>query len=541
MLGKYYFILFLFLCQFSYGQDREDDAWVFFADKENVAESLSDPLLILTQEAIDRKELHGTIIDERDIPVTESYITEIKNAEGITVYAKSKWMNCVYVRGLIPDIDALLDFPFVLGIEFADKSLNTAPFFRNTPNKFFAETHSKIVYDYGSALNQIEQLNGQVLHENDLTGNEIPIAFLDSAFPDVNTILGFSNLISEGRLLGTYDFVLRQEDATGVGSHGTRTLSTSAGFIENEFVGTAPQASYYLFRTEDATSENPVEEAYWVEALERADSLGVYVVNTSLGYQDYDNANYDHAYEDLDGLTTFAARGANLALEKGMLVVTSAGNDGEGFGFVATPGDAIGAFTIGAVDADGEYVSFSSIGPTVDGRIKPDVMAQGREAANITTDGSILFSSGTSFSSPILAGLIACLWQTAPELTNAEIMQIVRESAHLFDTPTDEMGYGIPDFSEALLAVETLAIEELQQNELFAIYPNPVSDVLYINLPRNIDSASLAIYSILGTLVFETNISSEENTIFTDFLSEGMYIVQLKSSEKTQRFKLIKN
>ena len=243
--------------------------------------------------------------------------------------------------------------------------------------------------------------------------------------------------------------------------HGTNTSSDIGGFIQDQFVGTAPEASFYLFVTEYVPTENPVEEAWWVEALERADSLGVDVVNTSLSYRGYDNSAYDHSYEDLDGQTTIAARGANHAFDKGMILVNSAGNGGNSsFPTVGTPADAPGVLTIGAVDSGGNYASFSSKGPTVDGRIKPDVMSQGQGSAIITTGGNVDFSSGTSFSSPIMAGAVTCLWQSRPEVPNAALMQVIRESASLYDSPTNEMGYGIPNFEDAYNALQILGIED---------------------------------------------------------------------------------
>src|SRR5690606_641542 len=216
---------------------------------------------------------------------------------------------------------------------------------------------------------------------NEFIGEDIIVAFMDNGYPNVLSNPAYADLRNDGRLLGWYDFVDRVESLNGTGSHGASTFSDAAGFLNGQFVGTAPGASYYLYVTEDGNSETPAEEAYWVEALERADSLGVYVTNTSLGYQAFDNPSFDHDYPDLDGLTTIAARGANIGFDKGMINVTSAGNQGNDFGKVATPADAPGSFTIGAVDANENYVSFSSRGPNFAGVIKPDVMAQGRDAA----------------------------------------------------------------------------------------------------------------------------------------------------------------
>jgi subtilisin family serine protease len=367
------------------------------------------------------------------------------------------------------------------------------------------------------------------------------VAVLDSGFPNVMNSPAFSHIVSDGRLLGTYDFALRQENVDGTGSHGSRTFSDIGGFILDQFVGTAPEASFYLFRTEYAPTENPVEEAWWVEALERADSLGVDVVNTSLGYQDYDNPAYDHMYSDLDGQTTIGARGANHAFDKGMLLVTSVRNDGQSFGFIATPADAAGCFSVGAVDADEVYAPFSSFGPNSNGLRKPDVMAQGVAAAVVDQNGAVDFNSGTSFSSPIMAGAIASLWQSRPQTTNAQLMQIVRESAHLFENPTDQMGYGVPNFETAFNALQLLTIEDQFLTLQFAMYPNPAQDFVSFAIPSTMDNALVRVFTITGALVFSTEISQEENTVDISNLNTGMYVAIVASGSTQNSFKLIKN
>ena len=522
------------------GFAQSQDAWVFFADKENVAESLANPILIMTQEAIDRKTLQGTTIDERDVPVNEDYVSQIKNASGITVKSKSKWFNCVHVFGSQSNIEALLDLSFVTNVEYADKDLNLFP---GAPieNKFAIEEASqRINYNYGDAANQIEMLSGDYLHELDYTGEGMIVAVLDAGFPTINTNPGFQKMRDEDRILGTYDFEARTENVDGTSSHGFNTSSDIGGFLQDEFVGTAPQASFYFFVTEYGPTETPAEESWWVEALERSDSLGVDVVNTSLGYQDFDNPNYDHSYEDLDGQTTFSARGANIAFEKGMVLVTSAGNDGGGFTYVGTPGDSPGMLTIGAVNSSGNYASFSSIGPTVDGRIKPDVMAQGSSSAIISTSGNVDFSSGTSFSSPIMAGVVTCLWQSRPEVPNGHLMQVIRESAHLYNNPTDEMGYGIPNFEDAYIALQELGVEDEFLMSNFALYPNPVSSKVNISFPEGVSNATITIYSILGNEVLTSEISRNSNSVNMEALNAGMYIASISSNNKQISFKLIK-
>jgi hypothetical protein len=534
-------VLLVLVLAFQLGNAQIQDAWVFFADKENVQVSIDNPLTILTQEAIDRKTLHEVPIDERDVPVTESYITQIKNASGITYWAKSKWMNCVYVQGTIPDIEALLNLSFVVDIEWADKDLNFPNPIGTASDKFAVENqNSRIDYNYGAAANQIEMIEGDYLHELDFTGEGMVIGVTDSGFPSFVSNPAFSHVVNNNRLLGTFDFFSRTTNVEGTGQHGVNTTSDIVGFLENEFVGTAPNASLYLFRTEYGPDENPREEAWYVEALERADSLGVDVINTSLGYQEYDNPNYSHTYEDLNGITTFAARGANLAFEKGMILVTSAGNAGNGFGTVGTPADAIGLLAVGAVNSAGNYATFSSRGPTVDGRIKPDVMAQGQGSAVIRDNGTVDFSNGTSFSSPILAGAVTCLWQSKPEAKNYEIMQIVRETASLYNTPTDQMGYGIANFRDAYNALHNLGFEDQFLNDNFAVYPNPVKDVLNISFPQGVTNAEITIYNILGKEVMKTEVSSSGNQIFLSSLPQGIYIANVVAEETKNSFKIIK-
>lgn len=533
-------LLLVFLIS-SIGFAQNEDALVFFADKENVEIALANPITILTQEALDRKYLHNIPIDERDVPLNETYKAEISNQSGITVYAKSKWLNAIYVQGTKSNIENLLNLEFVTDIEFMNKDFNR-PFKLQTPvDKFEIENRQYPEnYNYGAASNQIEMLNVDMLHDEGFTGAGITVAFMDNGYPRVLSNRAFETMRNENRLLGYYDFVDRVTNPDGTGNHGAHTLSTAAALIEGEYVGTGPNGSYYLFITEDGRQESPVEEAYWVEALERADSLGVFVTNTSLGYQEFDNHSYDHTYSDLDGQTTIGSRGANHAFDKGMLNVVSAGNSAMGFGYVNSPADAPGALTIGAVDSDGDYAWFSSFGPTYDGRVKPDVMAQGQGAAIVSTYGNVDHSNGTSFSAPIIAGAVASLWEAAPHLTNAEIMQIIRESADKYHNPTDLLGYGIPDFELALMMVKELHVENQKQEALFAVYPNPVKTQLNISFPKNVSTATLVLHDVLGKQILQQQITASQNQVNFSGLKSGLYIATITSNNKTTSFKIIK-
>ncbi len=532
----------LFAIAFQTVLAQEQHAWVYLTDKENVSQALANPITIMTQKAIDRKNAHGVAIDARDVPVNESYITTLKQQTGITVLAKSKWFNCVHITGTLTDIGALTSLAFVDSIDYADDTLDG--FSRSAEAQLHNQHQDKLEvlvdFNYGSATAQAEQINAHKLHELDYTGSGMTIAVMDSGFPNVSTMGAFQRMRDNGNLLGGYNFPDRSTDYTSpsLHNHGTLVLSDMAGYIENQFVGTAPDASYYLFRTENASSETPVEESYWVEAAERADSLGVDVINTSLGYNTFDDARYDYATTDMDGNTAFITKGANIAFEKGMLVVNSAGNSGNAaWGIITAPADAAGAFTVGAVTATGAYASFSSRGPTADGRVKPDTMARGSTASVINQGNSVSSASGTSFSSPIMAGALTCLWQALPDLTNAELMQLVREVGSTFATPTIQMGYGIPDLEQAL----NNALSSPQFNEQqFLVSPNPVTNFFDIRFPSGVNSVQLSMYTILGKQVISKEVNSADNRVDTSHLNTGVYLVQLLSSQGKQTYKLIK-
>ncbi|WP_298552285.1 S8 family serine peptidase [uncultured Algibacter sp.] len=532
-------LLFFVFISFSVFAQIED-AWVYLTDKQNVTASINNPISILTQKAIDRKNKHGVTIDARDVPVNEIYITQLKNATGITVLAKSKWFNAVHVRGIETDIQALTDLSFVDTIDFADKSLNS----KSVVKKGKKKNHSKLentftIFNYGDASNQIEMFKGDELHLAGFTGTGMTVAIMDSGFTNVNTMASFQRLRDAGNLLGSYDFVNREVNVyTGTNSdHGTFVLSNMAGYIENEFVGTAPDASYYLFITEDAPNENPVEESYWVEATERADSLGVDVINTSLGYTTYDNPNYSYTQADMDGNSAFITKGANIAFEKGLLLITSAGNSGnDSWGIVGAPADAPGVFTVGAVKANGDYANFSSKGNVTQPNNKPDVVAQGQASYVIGPDDVIRTLNGTSFSSPILAGGIVCLWQARPLDTNTEIMDLVRQFSSQSSNPDYSIGYGIPDLE---MALSFLSLNS-DINENIKIYPNPVKDKLYLELPSEENIISLRVFDILGKEVEANSFSKTNKEINLKQLSKGLYIFKLTSNTISKTFKIVK-
>ena len=513
----------------------QQDAWVYFTDKPNASALISNPLSILTQAAIDRKANHSVAIDVRDVPVHEPYITLIKASTGITYKAKSKWFNAVHIRGSEVDISSLITtHNFIEEIIFADSSLNAR--MESVQEKFQIES-SLVNFTYGTTQNQVEMLNVDDLHIANYTGDGVVVAVIDAGFPNVDTMTGFDRLRAAGNLMGGYDFVDRTDAVytSSASQHGTQVLSTMAGYVEDQYVGTAPDATYYLFRTEDVASENPVEESYWVEAVERADSLGVHLINTSLGYKAYDNPNYSYTSAQLDGTTAFISKGANIAFEKGLILINSAGNSGSDG--VGAPADAAGVLSIAAVDGDGIYASFSSQGSTFQPTHKPDVAARGSGSYVINSSNQMTQSNGTSFSSPILAGGVACLVQALPAATNAEIMAYVRESASQYATPDFFIGYGIPDFQTAL----TLGLSHQTAKQLeYEVFPNPVQSEFFIKSPDTVERISITIHNVLGVLVYENQVERMQ-PIRMEAFSKGLYLLTVHTkNQKPKTFKLIK-
>jgi serine protease AprX len=516
----------------------QEDAWVYFTNKPDAAFYLSNPLQMLSQRALDRRTAQGIALDENDVPVHQPYIDQVTASAGITVMAKSKWMNALHIRGSITDINALTTLPFVQGVDFANKTLNSRMANAQQHQSVAKVLETASDFSYGTSANQVQMLNGHLLHQQNYTGTGKIIAVMDSGFPGVNTVQPFQRLITNSLILGGYNFVQRTDNFYTGHFHGTYVLSTMGGYTEGQLVGTAPDAQYYLFITEDSTSENPVEESLWVEAAEMADSLGVDVINTSLGYFNYDNPAYSYTYEDINGNTAFITRGANIAFTRGMILVNSAGNTGATADpHITVPGDAFNTLTVGAVNSSEVISPFSSVGPTFDGRIKPDVVAQGVAAVISNTAGDITTAGGTSFSSPITAGLVACLWQALPDKTNLEILQLVRQSADKYATPDAQYGYGVPDFAQALQ--NAMLVDEVEPRQLL-VYPNPAAKVVTIVLPNNILTATITMFNSLGQLVLQQEITQGQGQISLQDLAAGMYIYRIEGAGESRSGKLIK-
>ncbi|MFZ3273169.1 MAG: S8 family serine peptidase [Lutibacter sp.] len=533
-------IALLFLFSQNIALAQVEDAWVFIKDKPSQTSFMASPLTMLSQRALERRTRYKIAIDFKDIPVEASYITQIKNASGITVKAKSKWLNSLHIQGTQVDISKLVNLNFVSKVEYANKSLN--PSGKNRKQEKVVNNSKKLDFanfNYGNSTNQIQMLKGNVLHQNNFTGEGLQIAIIDAGFPNVDNFAGFKRIRDNNQILGGYDFVNRSENFYMGSYHGMSVLSTIAGYVDNQFIGTAPDAKFYLFISEDAVNETPLEESLWVEAAEKADSLGVDVINTSLGYTTFDNPNYNYVYADMDGKTTFISRGAEIAFSRGMIVVNSAGNEGNAsWHYISAPADAASVLSIGAVNATGVIASFSSYGPTADNRVKPDVCAQGSGVYIINASGEIAISNGTSFSSPVLTGVVTCLWQAFPHKTNAEIIKMVKESAHLYANPTAQEGYGIPNFESVFNLLNDEETEEILE---VVAYPNPAITELKFKFPDQVTEMELVIYNILGKQIHSEAMTKLNPTTDISNLSQGLYFVQLKFDDKIKTIKILIN
>lgn len=526
----------------------QEDAWVYFNAKPNASVFYSNPLSELTQRSLDRRTIQGIALDIKDAPLHQPYVDQITAATGITVLAKSKWLNMVHVRGLQIDIAALSSLSFVDHIQYANHSLNPGGRIAQPSNnigkvnKWQDTNETQITYNYGNSANQVQMLNCHILHQQNYTGTGKIVAILDAGFPGVNTAAPFASLRNRGLILGGYDFVNNSTSFYTGNNHGTNVLSTMGANAIN-LVGTAPDASYYLFITEDIANEEPLELSNWVEAAEEADRLGVDVINSSLGYFGFDNAAYSYTYAKMNGQTSVASRAVDIAFSRGMICVISAGNEGSNAEpHVGTPADAAFAVTVGSVTSTEVKSGFSSIGPTGDGRMKPDLMARGTSAYISTPTGTITTANGTSFSSPILAGAITSFWSAFPNKTNAEIVQLTKASADRYATSivtqNNNYGYGIPDFQAALNTA--LSTSEFNINS-FKLFPNPANNEIAISSPDNIIGSVIKFYNNLGQLVLEKNIDAQTQKISLQSLDSGVYYYNIASAEKMLYGKLIKN
>lgn len=430
-----------------------------FTNKGQNTHSLSAPSSFLSAAAIERRQRHNITIDSTDLPVTAAYIDAVKATGDVTIINASKWLNSISIQTTdAAALEKIKALPFVKGATpiAAQQKLSVMPADEKSPLKKMGiqalSQTSEIPFNYGNAAAQINIHNGAFLHNLGLRGQGMRIGMLDAGYKSYTTLKAFDSINANGMVIETWDFVARHASVTEDHQHGMQCLSIIAANIPGQFVGSAPKASFYLYRTEDAATEFPIEEHNWVCAAERVDSAGGQIISSSLGYATFDNAALNHTYADMNGDVTMAARGADLAAQKGLLVVIAAGNEGQNsWKYIMTPADGDSVLTVGAVDKNGNVAPFSSYGPAADGHIKPDVVSVGWGTTIQNTNNTVGSGNGTSFACPNMAGLAACLWQGFPEASNMRIIQALRLAGSNVQAPNDRMGYGIPDLKKAFL------------------------------------------------------------------------------------------
>lgn len=503
---------------------------VFFTDKNDSEFTISQPDKFLSERAIERRTRYQIPITQQDLPVNTIYIEDLENL-GIDVFYKSRWFNAVLVQMdavLLPSVEALLT---VKKVEFVapGERLIKASFQRTALSQDDSGLRKSAITN---AL-QNSMIGVDLMHQDGFTGENILIGVFDAGFTGVDQSIYFNHMFDNNKIIGTRDFTRNTDNVFQYDDHGTGVLSTIAGYEESVYEGIAYDADIILCVTEDVPTEYIIEEYNWLFAAEYADSLGVDIINTSLGYNIFDDLSMNYTYENMNGDTAIITQATDIAASKGILCVVSVGNEGNnGWEKLVAPADADSALAVGAVNSNLEYINFSSTGPTSDNRIKPDVVALGQGTKIVQYNGELATGSGTSFSSPLIAGLAAGLWEAYPELNNMELIDLIKRGGSQYLQPDTLLGYGVPDYRRIRSLITALEEESLASS--FNIYPNPVDAkklfVEFIGEPQN-EKIRINIIDVKGSKIYEINSrlldQSRKLELDLDGIKKGVYILNL--------------
>ena len=521
--------------------------FVYFKDKIGIGYPyiIGNPIDFLTQKAIDRRLKQKINIDESDLPVNPTYIEKLRE-EGIEVFFTSRWLNGVLIQADENSESLIASLSFVDSLRLIAKSKRLS--FNRMETEIPTTFDSPISNNADSDI-QLMMVGANAMHKDDLKGQGMLIAVLDNGYVGVNQFSPFQHLWENDQIIASMDFVGNSGNVFQYGSHGTSVLSIMASqFVTDStnYFGVAYEANYILCVTEDNEAENTIEEYNWLIGAEFADSLGADVINSSLAYKTFDIPEHNYSTKDLDGNTAVVSIAATMAAKKGIIVVTSAGNSGRRTypeNLIIPPSDALGTLTVGSVESDFSRSNFSSIGPTIDGRIKPDVAAFGGATAIIKGNGEITRGSGTSFSSPIIAGLAACIWQANPDQTNHEVIESLKDSGHQAENPDSFLGYGVPNYL-CTKEIKELNITDILNSKI-TVYPNPFKEGILFLLINDDFKFKMHIRMIdsKGTVIFNKSYEPHEISgrieIAIDSIKQGIYFLSLQTETDQKIVKLI--
>ena len=528
---------FLLLCLFifSHAKGQYSRHIIELTDKKGSPYQLNNPAAFLSPESIKRKSFFKIAIDSSDLPVSPVYLDSIRKAGKVEIIGISKWMNMLLIKTTdAATLNKIGQFPFVKKrTAIANRpspsySLKTKDTVFETSGANELKMKAATALNYGRSNQQISIHEGEFLHNAGWTGSGIKIAVLDAGFNRYQNISAFDSLRVRDGIKMTRDLIENTNSVNEDDAHGMYCLSILAANLPGTMVGTAPHASYYLFRTEDAYSEFPVEEFYWVSAVEMADSIGVSLISSSLGYSTFDDPSFNYSYAGMNGKTTLISRGASLASKKGIIVMNSAGNEGsKPWKYVIAPADSEEILAVGAVNTLKQVAPFSSYGPTSDGRVKPEIASVGWNTFLISTTGNVVQGSGTSFSNPNIAGLIACLWQAFPEFNNKEIMDAIKKSSDRYSNPDTRTGYGIPNMRIAFDMLEkerlTRKAKAILKNERIKVYPNPFNNqITLVYFHEKATNLAVSIMSMDGKTI-QKKVFSTPGGEYHFFTIDGLF------------------
>ena len=537
-------IFFALICSGVCAQNKTvKKYWIEFSNKKNTPYTVNAPQGFLSPRAIERRKKQGIPIVESDLPLDPLYLEKVHQT-GARVQHVSKWLNAATIIADSNSVAAIELLDFVKKIEFVGRHF-TKSTQQSGPSGQSLKNYIKPnpYHRYGYGRHQIQMVNGDILHDIGYRGKGVLVAVMDGGFINVNHMPFFDSLRTTQRLLQGKDLVDMDDEIFESATHGSEVLSVMASNLPGLFIGTAPDAHYICIKTEDTRGEYLAEECHWVAGLEYADSLGVDVVNSSLGYTSFWDKSMNYAYEDMNGQVSRAARAADVAHSKGMIVVNSAGNSGgDAWKYIGAPADANNILTVGATDYYGNRAYFSSFGPTADGRLKPNVSAMGNGiiVAKVN-EYKVKLGNGTSFSSPLIAGMVASLWSAFPEKTNDEIIEAIELCGSQADRVDNKLGYGIPDFYKAYQLLNG------SHETTLSIYPNPQiaisqtssNELEIVFLGKETELSKLYVYDLLGKLVHEDEIEINANVYNRHALQlkskwkAGFYVIQIKNGTHT--------